>query len=231
MAELFDKKAQDYDDWYQTPKGKLVDKIEKEAIYQYLQPEPGLEILDVGCGTGNLSLELARMGVRVTGIDISQPMLDKARFKAEREGLTVKFVLADARKLPFGDETFDAVVSVTALEFVPDLREALEEAYRVLKPGGRLVVGVIGGNSAWSRYYKEKAVRDPESLFRHAHFPTLEELLAAMPGEGVQGRAVLFVPPDFDFTQVEEALDLEERARQQGRTDGGFLCAVSYKAE
>lgn len=229
MAELFDKKSQDYDDWYQTPKGKLVDKIEKEAIYEYLKPEPGMEILDVGCGTGNLSLELARLGVRVTGIDVSEPMLAKARYKAEREGLPVKFYRADARKLPFNDGTFDAVVSLTALEFVPDLREALEEAYRVLKPGGRLVVGVIGGNSAWSRYYQEKAAQDPESLFRHARFPTLEELLAAMPGERVQGRAVLFVPPDFDFTQVEEALALEEEARRQGRTDGGFVCALSYK--
>jgi SAM-dependent methyltransferase len=229
VAELFDKKSEDYDAWYQTPKGKLVDRIEKEAIYEYLRPEPGMEILDIGCGTGNFSLELARIGVKVTGIDVSEAMLAKAREKAAREGLAIEFLRADARQLPFADESFDAVVSVTALEFVPDLGEALQEAYRVLKTGGRLVVGLIGGNSAWSRYYKAKAARDPDSLFRWARFPTLEELLAAMPGSEVKGKAVLFVPPDFDFTKAEEALMLEAKAQQEGRTDGGFVCAVSYK--
>ncbi|MGI9952300.1 methyltransferase domain-containing protein [Moorellaceae bacterium AZ2] len=229
MAELFDKKAQDYDDWYRTPKGRLVDRIEKEAIYEYLQPQASTEILDIGCGTGNFSLELARRGVKVTGIDVSEPMLARAREKAAQEGVAVRFLRSDARRLPFPDESFDAVVSVTALEFVPDLGAALQEAYRVLKTGGRLVVGLIGGNSAWSRYYEAKAAREPDSLFRWARFPTLEELLAAMPGKEVRGRAVLFVPPDFDFTKEEEAWALEAEARRQGRTDGGFVCAVSFK--
>ncbi|MGB9662687.1 MAG: class I SAM-dependent methyltransferase [Moorellaceae bacterium] len=229
MAELFDKKSEDYDAWYETPKGKLVDRIEKEAVYAYLLPERGMKILDIGCGTGNFSLELARRGVEVTGVDISEAMLAKAREKAVREGLNIEFLHADARQLPFEDESFDAVVSVTALEFVPDLREALQEAYRVLKVGGRLVVGLIGGKSAWSRYYEARAASEPDSLFRWARFPTLEELLAAMPGSEVKGKAVLFVPPDFDFTKVEAALELEARAQQEGRTDGGFVCAVSYK--
>ncbi|HBT47758.1 MAG TPA: ubiquinone biosynthesis protein UbiE [Peptococcaceae bacterium] len=229
MAEIFDKKALDYDEWYKTPKGRWVDRIEKEAIYEYLQPRSGMEILDIGCGTGNFSIELARLGARVTGIDVSEPMLEKAREKAAREGVTVRFLRADARRLPFEEGTFDAVVSVTALEFVTDLRAALQEAYRVLRAGGRLVVGVIGGNSAWSRYYEDKAAREPDSLFRWARFPTLEELLAAMPGREVQGRSVLFVPPDFDFTREEEARVLEEEARRAGRTDGGFICAASLK--
>jgi ubiquinone biosynthesis O-methyltransferase len=229
MGELFDKRAEDYDSWYETPKGKLVHQIEREVIYEYLKPMPGIEILDIGCGTGIYCLELAQLGAKVTGIDISEAMLTKARTKAARQGLEIQFFCADARKLPFQDESFDAVVSVTALEFVPDLREALEEAYRVLRPGGRLVVGMIGGNSAWSHYYTAQAASDPDSIFRWAHFPTLEELLAVMPGNEVEGKAVLFVPPDFDFAKVEEALALEAQGRQEGRTDGGFVCAVSYK--
>ena len=155
MPDIFDDQmASEYDSWYKTPKGRLVDKIEKEVMYEFLKPQPGMEILDIGCGTGNLSLELARLGARVTGVDISEPMLAIARQKALREKLDVKFYKADVHDLPFDDETFDAVVSLSALEFVSDLGEALKEAYRVLKHGGRLVIGIIGGNSVWSRYYE-----------------------------------------------------------------------------
>ena len=230
MAEIFDDKMADtYDDWYKTPKGMLVDKIEKAVIYEFLKPESGMEILDIGCGTGNLSLELAKLGARVTGIDISEAMLVKAREKAARENLCINFCCADANELPFEDETFDAAVSLSALEFASDLKKTLLEIYRVLKPGGRMVIGLIGGGSAWSRYYEKKAKKDPESVFRHAHFRTLDELIAAMPGENVQGKAVLFVPPDFNFEDREKALELEGEAQKQGRKDGGFICALSYK--
>ncbi|WP_338828015.1 class I SAM-dependent methyltransferase [Neomoorella thermoacetica] len=229
MAEIFDRKAGDYDDWYTRPLGALVDRVEKEPIYAYLDPHAGEHILDVGCGTGNFSLELARRGVKVTGIDISDPMLAKARKKAADAGLAIEFLHADAMNLPFGDNTFDKIVSVTALEFAPDLKAVLEESYRVLKPVGRMVIGLIGGNSLWSRHYEARAAREPDCLFRYARFYTLDELLAAMPGKNVQGKAVLFFGPDFDGTKVDEALAIEAAAAREGRTNGGFITAVSYK--
>ena len=66
MSDIFDvQMAETYDDWYKTPKGRLVDKIEKEVIYEFLKPQPGMKILDIGCGTGNLSLELAKLGAKL----------------------------------------------------------------------------------------------------------------------------------------------------------------------
>ncbi|BCV21253.1 class I SAM-dependent methyltransferase [Moorella sp. Hama-1] len=229
MTEVFDRKAGDYDDWYQRPLGALVDRVEKEPIYAYLDPHAGEYILDVGCGTGNFSLELARLGVKVMGIDISEPMLARARKKAADAGLAVEFLHADAMNLPFADNTFNKIVSVTALEFAPDLKAVLAESYRVLKPGGRMVIGLIGGNSLWSRHYKARAAREPDCLFKHARFYTLDELLAAMPGRDVKGKAVLFFGPDFDGTKVDEALAIEAAAAREGRTNGGFIAAVSYK--
>lgn len=156
-------------------------------------------------------------------------MLDRACSKATAERLEVKFLQADARQLPFPDNCFDGVISVSVLEFLPDLAAALREAYRVLKPGGRLVVGIIGRDSDWGRYYAEKARRDSKSIFGRARFYTLEELRGAMPGTSIRACAVLFTPPDFDYGLEQEALVLESAAISARRTDGGFVCAVSVK--
>lgn len=228
-GQLFDNQAAGYDAWYTTPMGELVDRLEKEAVFRLLEPRSGLTLLDMGCGTGNYAVELAVRGLSVTGVDVSPAMLERAREKARARGLAVSWQRADARQLPFADESFDAVLSVTALEFIPDPASALGEAYRVLKPGGRLVLGVLGRDSAWGRYYTEQARRRPESVFREARLYTAGELLELVPGRGATVRASLFVPPDFDFSRVAEALALEREAVATGRTDGGFLCALAVK--
>ncbi|MFA7467493.1 MAG: class I SAM-dependent methyltransferase [Desulfotomaculaceae bacterium] len=229
MSQLFDDMAGSYDSWYGPPSGRVVDRIEKEAIYAYLEPRAGMKILDVGCGTGLYALDLAAKGLDVTGVDISRPMLEQAGAKAKHAGLDVHFMEADALQLPFKDQSFDAVLSVTALEFAPDLSTALSEALRVLKTGGRLVLGLIGRGSDWWRLYDEKSRREPDNIFNRARFYTLEELLAIMPGRTVRGKAVLFVPPDFDYSREEQALAIEAEAVKSGRTDGGFICAVAVK--
>lgn len=207
-----------------------MDHIEKEAILSYLEPRAGMSVLDVGCGTGNYSLALAKDGLLVTGIDISTAKLDRARATAKVQGVEVEFLQGDARQLPFRDASFDGVISVSALEFVPNL-SLLKELLRFLKPSGKLVVGVVGKNSVWGHFYAEKARKDPESVFTftRARLYSLKELQNAMPGRKVQTRAVLFIPPDFDFSREQEALKLEAEAVKAGRTDGGFICAMSVK--
>jgi len=229
VSQLFDALAGGYDSWYEEPAGRMVDRIEREVVYSYLAPRAGLRLLDVGCGTGLYALELAARGVEVTGVDIASSMLAQARAKAQNAGLNIRFLEADALRLPFAEQSFDAVLSVVALEFVPDLAAALGEAYRVLKTGGRLVVGLLGRDSDWWRFYDEAARRDPDSVFNRAKFYTLAELLALMPGREVRGQAALFVPPDFDYSREEQALALEAAAVEAGRLDGGFICATSLK--
>lgn len=91
-------------------------------------------ILDVGCGAGFLSNELARQGYKVTGVDLSEESLDVAR-KHDRTR-SVKYEVADAYRLPFEEGTFDALTAMDFLEHVEKPQEIISEFSRVLKPGG-----------------------------------------------------------------------------------------------
>ncbi|MEJ2070006.1 MAG: methyltransferase domain-containing protein, partial [Syntrophobacterales bacterium] len=75
MAPAFDDQVAAYERWYTTPLGQLVDRVEKEAVFALVSELQGRLVLEVGCGTGNISLELARRGAQVVGLDTSGPML------------------------------------------------------------------------------------------------------------------------------------------------------------
>lgn len=98
-------------------------------------------VLEVGVGTGLLALPLAERGLRVDGVDLSAPMLDRAIAKSSQSA-PVGFTLADATRLPFRDDAVGGVFIRHVLHLVPDWREVLSEAVRVIRPGGTLVVSI-----------------------------------------------------------------------------------------
>jgi SAM-dependent methyltransferase len=100
----------------------------------------GERVLDVGCGSGNATLLAARAGAEATGLDPAERLLRVARRRAAEQGLAAGFVAGDALELPFADASFDVVVSVFAVIFVPDAGRAARELFRVLRPGGRVVL-------------------------------------------------------------------------------------------
>jgi SAM-dependent methyltransferase len=95
-------------------------------------------LLDVACGTGVVSVTAARLGARVTGLDLTPELLDRARENARIAGVEVEWREGDAEKLPFGDAAFDVVLSQFGHIFAPRPEVAIGEMLRVLKPGGTI---------------------------------------------------------------------------------------------
>ncbi|MFD3440691.1 class I SAM-dependent methyltransferase [Streptomyces sp. NPDC058685] len=103
-------------------------------------PTGPADVLDVGCGTGSLSLLLAEAGHRVTGVDLAPRMAEQARAKLLAAGLEGHFLVGDAAAPPTGDETFDVVLARHLVWTLPDPPAALRDWVALLRPGGTLVL-------------------------------------------------------------------------------------------
>jgi len=125
-----------------------------EAFYRRLAIKPGAQLLDVACGAGQLSLIAARAGARVTGCDIASNWLVQARRSAAAEGLTIVFEEGDAEGLPYGDATFDAVVSLIGAMFAPHPELVVAEFTRVCRPGGLIAMANWTGSGFVGQMFK-----------------------------------------------------------------------------
>jgi demethylmenaquinone methyltransferase/2-methoxy-6-polyprenyl-1,4-benzoquinol methylase len=119
------------------------DEAWRKRAISLLAPPPGGTLLDLCCGTGDLSFHLAKhdRALRIVGVDFCGPMLDGARRRAVREdpACAIDFVEADVMQLPYADHTFDGATMGFAMRNVVDIEATLREVRRVLKPGARFV--------------------------------------------------------------------------------------------
>lgn len=176
--------AAGYEDWYESPWGRLADELETALILELLAPlAPPATVLDAGCGTGHFAAVLAERGYRVVGVDPAAPMLARARQR-------VPVARADGLRLPFANASFDAALSVSVLEFsdepeahLAELRRVARERVVVLTLNPRSYLGLRRRLAGWKGHPVFRSVR-----------PHPRGRLAA---GALSERGVLFLPPSL----------------------------------
>ncbi len=179
---------------------------QRSRLLQRMELCPGQKVLDVGSGPGLLAVDLAEcVGAdgEVLGVDRSEAMVAMARARCEDRGLAqARFELAEATALPCEDASFDVAVSTQVYEYVADMKSALAELHRVLRPGGRVFILDTDWDSlVWHSSDRERMARVLCAWDEHLADPHLPATLATKLREAgfqVQQREVIpLLNPDF----------------------------------
>ncbi len=209
-AQPTERLTDSYAHWRSSRLGQITDALEQQLLLELLGSVAGKTLLDVGCGDGALASGLARRGAIVTGLDADPVMVAAARQRAEIDGTPLKLIEGQAERLPFDRAAFDCVVAVTVLCFVRDAERAVAEMARVLKPGGRLVIGELGRWSFWAAHRRVRGwFGNP--TWRAAIFRTVKDLRSLADAAGlnvVEIRGAVHYPPFGTAARLLAPIDL-----------------------
>jgi ubiquinone/menaquinone biosynthesis C-methylase UbiE len=182
----FDLVAEAYDRWYETPQGRLIFEAEAACLSRVGGSLSG-RWLEVGVGTGRFAV---RLGIG-EGVDPSMRMLNMAL------GRGIRTVAGRAEELPFAVGSFDGILLALTLCFVDDRERALRECHRVLREGGKLLVGVIPADGAWGRAYV-RAASEGHPVYGVARFLASNEMVPLIEAAGfraLESASTLFWRP------------------------------------
>ncbi|MEK6634075.1 MAG: methyltransferase domain-containing protein [Nitrospirota bacterium] len=210
VVNVFEQYAQEYDEWFDGHKSVYEAEL---AALRKLVPATGLGI-EVGVGTGRFAVPL---GIRY-GIDPSGRMLEIAR----QHGLQV--CQAVGERLPFRDGQFDLVLLVTVICFVDDVPALLRELNRVLKRGGRLVIGFVNRNSELGRLYEQRKGTSP--FYREARFYSVEDVVKWVEQAGFDSLQFCQTLFGLSSEHVPKILEIRE-----GYSDGAFVVLSARRVE
>jgi len=202
IQKVFNKHAKNYDEWYE--KNKYIYLSEVEALkIAILKDKKGLEI---GVGTVRFA---AVLGIEYR-IDPSEEMLKIAQKRG------IKTFLGYGEKLPFNDKEFDFVAIIITICFVRNPEKAIKEAKRVLKIGGKLIIGIIDKNSPLGQFYLEKK-KQGHLFYKYANFYSVDEIVKMLEKYGFGN----FKFYQTIFKPIEEFKEVE--MPKEGYGEGSFV--------
>jgi SAM-dependent methyltransferase len=211
QIEPFEQYAARYEDWF--VKHRFAYEAELRAVKAQLPESENSISIEIGVGSGRFA---APLGI-VLGVEPSAKM----RAIAKRRGIEVIGAVGEA--LPFGNSTFEIALLVTTICFVDDLETAFNEAYRILKPDGCLVIGFIDRDSPVGRLYERH--KEESVFYRVARFYTTEEVVSILEKTGFKGFS--FSQTIFhDLTEINEVESVKA-----GYGEGSFVVVKAKKSK
>jgi len=217
----YDEVANSYDSWYTDRRGAMYDRLEKKLIANFLSSETeGRKLLEIGCGTGHWSRFFSQLGFEVTGLDISERMINTA---LEKGIPNVSFHMGDGHLLPFQDNTFDLTAAITTLEFVRDAEVVLREIVRCTRKPGRILLGMLNGLSTVNRQ-KQRRGRPGNPYAAARLFSPVELREFLEPYGQVEIRVGGFVPTQNWLIPLAPWID--RIARMFGGQKGAFMATA-----
>ena len=208
-TRAFDENASAYDAWFEDH--QCFYRSELKAVRNLL-PATGSGI-EIGVGTGRFAEPL---GIKI-GVEPSQSMRAMARERG------IDAIDGVAEQLPVASDTFDYVLFVTTLCFLDSLNQAFSEAFRIVKPGGMVVIGFIEKESALGKKYQQRKAESP--FYREARFHTAAEIIDTLEDTGFR---------DFSFVQTlfsEEGESASVQAVKKGYGEGAFVVMRATKPD
>ncbi len=208
----FEERFDRYDSWYEKFPGKRLFRWELNCLRNI---DPGDKALEIGVGTGRFASEL---GIKF-GID---PAFNPLKIAKQRGILAV---CADGRKVPFPENTFSSVFLIVTICFADEPQKLIEESYRILRPGGKIVLGLVPRGSEWGRHYL-KLKAEGHFFYKFAEFYTVKEVSSMLVEAGfknISGYSTIYGPPPEgnEDEVIKEVLD----------ETAGFVCIYAHKPD
>lgn len=200
----FDEQAVEYDAWFEKHRDLYL--AELAAVRSFI-PASGSGI-EIGVGTGRFA---GPLGIPL-GVEPSPRMAKLARQRG------IEVIEGVAENLPFADNSFDLAVMVTVVCFLDDVTQSLQEAFRILKPNGTLVLGFIDRESELGKHYRQK--KDQSRFYRDATFYSVSELEALLTKADFS---------NFDYRQTLLPGETTGLTVREGHGSGGFVVIQAHK--
>jgi len=195
LEKMYDATASIYGLEYQSPAGYYFMWRKIKTVLYLGGFSEGDELLEVGCANGPYTFELARFGFKMTGLDLSVKNIEEANKRAKVNDISnVKFIVGDAENLLFQDNTFEGIISLSTLRYVPNPQKAIKEIYRVVQKGKNIVIDFPNKRSPWFNYLKPWLMGKKHI---HDHQYTANEIKQMLQNAGfreIEAKRILYTP-------------------------------------